>query len=198
MNDKNNIQLLRRIFQLQEGSFQNALLQQRPQESLVKDQDSAEEVFEEEDEPTIIKMLESMLPRKLLLSELLAMNNEVSIEDLKSEIKSWFFKDRALKTQKILDIEWEKRAERLDSLLDKIIKKKLQHEQENRLEITLAEKDKLEREQLANPFYTTLKAQKEERDQFMKLYNLGEIDQANSLPYVITNMTSSFDKNEVP
>ena len=113
---------------------------------MVKDQESAEEVFEEEDEPTIIKMLESMLPRKLLLSELLAMNNEVSIEDLKSEIKSWFFKDRAQKTQRILDIEWEKRAEKLDNLLDKIIQKKLQHEQENRLEITMAEKDKLERE----------------------------------------------------
>lgn len=55
-------------------------------------------MYEEEDEPTIIKMLESMLPRKLLLSELLAMNNEVSIEDLKAEIKSWIFKDRAQKT----------------------------------------------------------------------------------------------------
>ena len=121
-------------------------------------------MFEEEDEPTIIKMLESMLPRKLLLSELLTMNNEVSIEDLKSEIKSWLFKDRAQRTQKILDDEWEKRAERLDKLLDKIIQKKLRHEQENQLEITMAERDKLQKEQLANPFYTTLKAQKEERE----------------------------------
>lgn len=87
----------------------------------MKEQESQEEVFEEEDEPTIIKMLESMLPRKLLLSELLAMNNEVSIEDLKSEIKSWIFKDRAQQTQKLLDAEWERRAQRLDELLDKII-----------------------------------------------------------------------------
>ena len=39
-----------------------------------------------------------MLPRKLLLSELLAMNNEVSIDELKAEIKNKIFKDRAAKT----------------------------------------------------------------------------------------------------
>lgn len=61
-------------------------------------------------------------------------------------------------------------------MLDKIIQKKLQLEQDFKLERTMAEKDKLQREQLANPFYTTLKAQKEERDQFMKMYNLGQIE----------------------
>ena len=50
---------------------------------------------DDDDEPTIIKMLESMLPRKLLLSELLSMNNEVCVEELKAEIKNRFFKEIA-------------------------------------------------------------------------------------------------------
>ena len=65
---------------------------------------------EDDDEPTIIKMLESMLPRKLLLSELLTMNTEVDVEELKAEIKNRFFKEIAAKKQKIIDDEWERRA----------------------------------------------------------------------------------------
>ena len=88
------------------------MLQSKHQEAQIKGEEVPvdDEGEEEDDEPTIIKMLESMLPRKLLLSELLAMNNEVSVEELKAEIKNRIFKDRAAKTQKLLDDEWERRA----------------------------------------------------------------------------------------
>ena len=76
------------------------MLQSKHQEAQIKGEEVPvdDEGEEEDDEPTIIKMLESMLPRKLLLSELLAMNNEVSVEELKAEIKNRIFKDRAAKT----------------------------------------------------------------------------------------------------
>ena len=103
------------------------MLQSKHQEAQIKGEEVPvdDEGEEEDDEPTIIKMLESMLPRKLLLSELLAMNNEVSVEELKAEIKNRIFKDRAAKTQKLLDDEWERRAGKLDKLLDRIIERKL-------------------------------------------------------------------------
>lgn len=126
------------------------MLQSQQKEAQLKD-DSVpldEDEEDDDDEPTIIKMLESMLPRKLLLSELLAMNNEVSVEELKAEIKNRFFKDIAAKQQKIMDDEWSKRAARLDKLLDKIIQKKLRMETEYAEQRAIEAKQKLEKEQM--------------------------------------------------
>ena len=63
---------------------------------------------------------------------------------------------------------------------------------------SLEAKVKTEKEQLQNPFYVTLKAQKEEREQFMKLYSSGAIESNSLMPFVLTSerKLTEFDKIE--
>ena len=185
LNQGNHIQLLKSI--LQEGSFQNIMLQNGQRDAQGKGDDGLvdDDAEEDEDEPTIIKMLESMLPRKLLLSELEAFSNEVSAEELKAEIKNRVLKEVAAKQQRELDDEWATRAVKLDKLLDKIIEKKLQLEAEFAEQKAYESQARQEEEQMQNPFYATLRAQKEERDQFMRLYSSGLIETNSLMPYVV-------------
>ena len=49
---------------------------------------------------------------------------------------------------------------------------------------------------MANPFYATLKAQKEERDHFMKLYSSGHFEPQSLMPYVMLSSPQDTKQTE--
>ena len=59
---------------------------------------------------------------------------------------------------------------RFDRLFNKIIAKKLKLDSDNALVIKMEEQAKINEERSKNPFYMTLKSQKEERDNFIEFY----------------------------
>lgn len=59
---------------------------------------------------------------------------------------------------------------RFDRLFNKIIAKKLKLDSDNALVIKMEEQAKINEERSKNPFYMTLKSQKEERDKFIEFY----------------------------
>lgn len=59
---------------------------------------------------------------------------------------------------------------RFDHLFNQIIAKKLQLDKDNTLMLKLEEQAKVNEERLANPYYMTLLAQKQEREKFIDFY----------------------------
>lgn len=72
-----------------------------------------------------------------------------------------------------IETEWQQRMIRFDRLFNKIVAKKLELDAANELVIKLEERAKINEERMKNPFYVTLKAQKEERDKFIDFYQNG-------------------------
>ena len=64
---------------------------------------------------------------------------------------------------------------KFDRLFNKIIAKKLRLDTENALLNKLEEQVRINEERLKNPFYMTLKLQKEERDKFIDFYQSGSL-----------------------
>lgn len=74
-----------------------------------------------------------------------------------------------------LEEEWRHRLAKFDRLFNKIIAKKLRVDTENALLNKLEEQVRINEERLKNPFYMTLKLQKEERDKFIDFYQSGSL-----------------------
>ena len=74
-----------------------------------------------------------------------------------------------------IEDEWRQRLAKFDRLFNKIIAKKLKSDTENALLNKLEEQVRINEERLKNPFYMTLKIQKEERDKFIDFYQSGSL-----------------------
>ena len=137
--------------------------------------DAGEGEDDEEDEHIIVTMLRSMNSKKPEAGQLSDMNHEVDIEKIRSDVKLEYFKEIQSKIDEKLEVEWQARHARFDRIFNKIIAKKLMLDRENAYVKKIEEAVKQQEERLKNPFYTTLKAQKEERDKFIDFYSSGMI-----------------------
>lgn len=72
-----------------------------------------------------------------------------------------------------MEADWVDVRTKLEHLVNKIVDAKKDYEQENALALQVEKEGVIEAERMQNPLYVTLKAQKDERDHFMHLYNSG-------------------------
>ena len=130
---------------------------------------------EDDEEHIIVTMLRSMNSKKLETRQLNDMKFEIDIEKIRSEIKLEFFKRLQQQMDTKIENEWQVRMVRFDRLFNKIVAKKAQLDAINAVVIQHEERAKTHEQRLKNPFYVTLKAQKEERDNFIDFYQNGAL-----------------------
>lgn len=124
------------------------------------------------------------------------MKLEVDVEKIRSEIKLEYFKEIQKKFDTKLEKQWIKRLAKFDRLFNKIIAKKVRLDEENAEARKLEEQAKIHEERLNNPFYMTLKSQKEEREKFISFYENGmllglPVSNYNSLEVGLGNLSKS-------
>lgn len=136
----------------------------------VQDLDDCEDDEEEDDEQIIVTMLKSMNSKKLETCQLKEMKLEIDVEKIRQEVKLEYFKEIQKTFDSKVEAEWNAKVVKFDRLFNKIVAKKLRLDQENALEIKMEENTKAHEERMKNPFYVTLKAQKEEREKFVDFY----------------------------
>jgi len=137
-----------------------------------------------------------MNSRKLETCQLKDMKLEVDVEKIRSEIKLEYFKEIQKKIDSKLEKQWIKRLAKFDRLFNKIIAKKVRLDEENAEARKLEEQAKIHEERLNNPFYMTLKSQKEEREKFISFYENGmllglPVSNYNSLEVGLGNLSKS-------
>jgi hypothetical protein len=137
-----------------------------------------------------------MNSRKLETCQLKDMKLEVDVEKIRSEIKLEYFKEIQKKFDTKLEKQWIKRLAKFDRLFNKIIAKKVRLDEENAEARKLEEQAKIHEERLNNPFYMTLKSQKEEREKFISFYENGmllglPVSNYNSLEVGLGNLSKS-------
>ena len=128
---------------------------------------------EDDEELIIVTMLRSMNSKKLETCQLKEMKLEIDIDKVRNEIRLEYFKEIQQKHDLKVEAEWRCRLEKFDRIFNKIIAKQLMMAEENALMRKLEDQVRSREEKLKNPFYLTLKAQKEERDKFIDFYTNG-------------------------
>ena len=103
------------------------------------------------------------------------MKLEVDVEKIRQEVKLEFYKELQKKFDMKVETRWRQRLVKFDRLFNKIIAKQLQLDDQNAYVKKLEKQQLLNEERMKNPFYVTLKAQKEERDKFIDFYASGAI-----------------------
>ena len=131
-------------------------------------------------------MLRSMNSRKLETYQLKDMKLEVDIEKIRNDIKLEFFKDLQKKQDEKIEIKWQQRLIKFDHIFNKIIASQLMLDNENVVLKKMQQEAKLNEEKMKNPFYTTLKAQKEDRENFLDNY----MSNIMGAPSIISNQTT--------
>ena len=128
---------------------------------------------EDDDELIIVTMLRSMNSKKLETCQLKEMKLEIDIEKIRNDIKLEYFKELQKRYDTKIENEWRSRLVRFDIIFNKIIAKKILLDEQNAQIKKFEDQIKAHEERLKNPFYMTLKAQKEERDKFIDFYTNG-------------------------
>ena len=133
-----------------------------------------------------------MNSKKLETCQLKEMKLEVDIEKIRNEVKLEYFKEIQKTFDLKVEAEWNAKLIKFNRLFNKIVAKKLRLEQENALEIKMDENAKAHEERMKNPFYVTLKAQKEEREKFIDFYateqsQLGDNTQGMLMQQILGN-----------